>query len=208
MTKAQKLSAADGSSPSPYLPFVIVTRRHVDDRGWFGEVFREQWLAELGIACRFVQDNQSSSSRSATLRGFHFQRPPAAQAKLVSVVRGRVLDVAVDIRRGSPTFGKHVSIELSAKTAYQLYIPIGFAHGFISLDDDVLVTYKASNYYSPACDAGISWNDPQIAFPWPFKEADITKSEKDGRLPALEVFDSPFPYEGHPLVDLPVVKVG
>ena len=208
MTTAQKLSAADGSAPSQYLPFVIVTRRHIDDRGWFGEVFREQWLADLGITCRFVQDNQSGSSRSATLRGFHFQRPPAAQAKLVSVVRGRVLDVAVDIRRGSPTFGKHVSIELSAKTAYQLYIPIGFAHGFISLDDDVLVTYKASNYYSPACDAGISWNDPQIAFPWPFREAEIIKSEKDGRLPMLKDFDSPFLYEGHPLVDLPVVKIG
>jgi dTDP-4-dehydrorhamnose 3,5-epimerase len=180
----------------------------VDDRGWFGEVFREQWLAELGITCRFVQDNQSSSSRSATLRGFHFQRPPAAQAKLVSVARGRVLDVAVDIRRGSPTFGKYVSIELSADTSYQLYIPVGFAHGFISLDDDVLVTYKASNYYSPACDAGISWNDPQIAFPWPFKDADIVKSDKDGRLPLLKDFDSPFPYEGRPLVELPVVKIG
>lgn len=208
MTKAQKLSATGGSTPSPHLPFVIVARRHVDDRGWFGEVYREQWLADLGITCRFVQDNQSSSSRPATLRGFHFQRPPAAQAKLVSVARGRVLDVAVDIRRGSPTFGRYASIELSAKTPYQLYIPVGFAHGFISLDDDVLVTYKASNYYSPACDAGISWNDPQIAFPWPFEAAAITKSDKDGRLPALKDFDSPFPYEGHPLVDLPVVKIG
>jgi dTDP-4-dehydrorhamnose 3,5-epimerase len=208
MSTAQTRSNVRDPTRSEYVPFVIVTRRHVDDRGWFGEVFREQWLAEVGITCRFVQDNQSSSSRSATLRGFHFQRPPAAQAKLVSVVRGRVLDVAVDIRRGSPTFGKHASIELSAKTAYQLYIPIGFAHGFISLDDDVLVTYKTSNYYSPVCDAGISWNDPQIAFPWPFREADIIKSDKDGRLPALRDFDSPFPYEGHPLEELPVVKVG
>jgi dTDP-4-dehydrorhamnose 3,5-epimerase len=196
------------STRSPHEPFVVITRRHLDDRGWFGEVFREQWLAKLGITCRFVQDNQSSSSRSATLRGFHFQRPPAAQAKLVSVARGRVLDVAVDIRHGSPTFGKYVSIELSADTGYQLYIPVGFAHGFISLDDDVLVIYKASNYYSPTCDAGISWNDPQIAFPWPFKEADIVKSDKDGRLPWLKDFDSPFPYEGHPLVELPVVKIG
>ena len=195
------------SIKSPYLPLVIVPKQFADPRGWFSEVFREQWLEELGISCRFVQDNQSNSSRTRTLRGFHFQRPPAAQAKLVTVVRGRVLDVAVDIRRNSPTFGKYVSIELSAKSGHQLYIPVGFAHGFISLDDDVLVTYKASNYYSPSYDAGIIWNDPSIAFPWPFAEADIIKSDRDQRLPLLKDLESPFPYDGHPLEELPLVEV-
>jgi dTDP-4-dehydrorhamnose 3,5-epimerase len=188
----------------PSLPLVIVPKRHVDSRGWFSEAFQEQRLRELGITCRFVQDNQSSSKRAGTMRGLHFQRPPAAQAKLVSVLRGRILDVAVDIRHRSPTFGKYVSMELSADGGNQLYIPTGFAHGFVSLEDDVLVMYKASDYYAPSLDAGICWNDPDIAFPWPFKEADIVKSDKDDRLPRLRDFESPFPYDGHPLRALTV----
>ena len=164
-------------------------------------------LREIGISCRFVQDNQSSSKRAGTLRGLHFQRPPAAQAKLVSVLRGRILDVAVDIRRGSPTFGKHVSKELSAKSGYQLYIPIGFAHGFISLEDDTLVMYKVSDYYAPAQDSGIRWDDPEIAFPWPFKAGDIIMSDKDRRLPLLKEFASPFAYDGHPLAPLTVLEL-
>ena len=132
------------------LPRIIVPKRHVDDRGWFSETFHEQRLHDIGITCRFVQDNQSSSKRAGTLRGLHFQLPPAAQAKLVSVLRGRILDVAVDIRRGSPTFGKHVSTELSAESGRQLYIPVGFAHGFLTLEDDVVVMYKVSDYYAPA----------------------------------------------------------
>ena len=196
------------STRQAYLPVVIVPKRHVDTRGWFSETFHEKRLRELGITYHFVQDNQSSSRRAGTLRGFHFQRPPAAQAKLVSVARGRVLDVAVDIRAGSPTFGKYVSIELSSETGHQLFVPPGFAHGFISLEDDVLVTYKASNYYAPAHDAGICSNDPDIAFPWPFKDAEITKSDKDGRLPRLKEFDSPFPYDGHPLIELTTINIG
>ena len=136
--------------------------------------------------CRFVQENQSNSKRAGTVRGFHFQRPPAAQAKLVSVLRGRILDVAVDIRRGSPSFGNYVSIELSAEGGEQLYIPTGFAHGFVTLEDDVVVTYKTSDYYAPSHEAGICWNDPDIGFPWPFKDADTIKSDKDGRLPRLK----------------------
>ena len=147
------------------LPQIIVPKRHVDDRGWFSETFHEQRLAENGIACRFVQDNQSLSARAGTLRGLHFQRPPAAQAKLVSVLRGSILDVAVDVRAGSPTFGKHVSVEVSATNGYQVYIPVGFAHGFLTLVDDVLVMYKVSDYYAPASDDGIRWNDPDIAVP-------------------------------------------
>ena len=168
------------------LPRLIVPKRHVDDRGWFSETFHEKRLRDIGITCHFVQDNQSSSKRAGTLRGFHFQLPPAAQAKLVSVLRGRILDVAVDVRRGSPTFGKYVSIELSADSGRQFYIPVGFAHGYVSLEDDVLVMYKVSDYYAPAHDSGIRWNDPDIAFPWPFKDSDIIISDKDRRLPLLK----------------------
>jgi dTDP-4-dehydrorhamnose 3,5-epimerase len=196
------------SARSANLPLVVVPKRHVDDRGWFSEVYHERRLCELGIACRFVQDNQSSSRRAGTIRGFHFQRPPAAQAKLVSVLRGRILDVAVDIRRDSPSFGRHVAVELSAQSGHQFYIPIGFAHGFVCLEDEVLVTYKVSDYYAPAHDAGISWSDPDIGFPWPFSDADIIKSEKDSRLPHLKDLESPFPYDGHLLGVLTVVNLG
>ena len=126
------------------LPRLIVPKRHPDARGWFAETFNEARLRALGIDCPFVQDNQSYSQRAGTLRGLHFQAPPFAQAKLISVLRGRVLDVAVDVRRGSPTFGKHVSAELSAETGRQLYIPVGFAHGFLTLENDVVVNYKVS----------------------------------------------------------------
>jgi len=193
---------------SPHLPFVIVPKRHVDDRGWFSETFHEQRLRDLGIACSFVQDNQSSSKRAGTVRGLHFQRPPAAQAKLVSVLRGRILDVAVDIRNGSPSFGKYVSIELSADAGHQLYIPAGFAHGFITLDDNVLVIYKVSDYYAPSHESGICWNDPDIGISWPFKDSDVIKSDKDGRLPRLKDLESPFQYDGHPLAALTVAQLG
>ena len=192
------------STISAGLPRIIVPKRHADDRGWFSETFHEKRLREIGITCRFVQDNQSSSKRAGTLRGLHFQLPPAAQAKLVSVLRGRVLDVAVDVRRGSPTFGKHVSTELSAESGHQLYIPVGFAHGFLTLEDDVVVMYKVSDFYSPAHDGGIRWNDPDIAFPWPIKAADVITSDKDRRLPLLKEFASPFAYDGHPLAPLTV----
>ena len=190
------------------LPRLIVPKRHVDDRGWFSETFHERRLRDIGITCHFVQDNQSSSKRAGTLRGFHFQLPPAAQAKLVGVLRGRILDVAVDVRRGSPSFGKHVSLELSADSGRQFYIPVGFAHGYVSLEDDVLVMYKVSAYYSPAHDSGIRWNDPEIAFPWPFNDIDIITSDKDRRLPFLNEFTSPFDYDGHPLERLAVSELG
>jgi dTDP-4-dehydrorhamnose 3,5-epimerase len=184
------------------LPRIIALKRHVDDRGWFSETFHEQRLQDMGITCRFVQENQSYSQRPGTLRGLHFQSPPAAQAKLVSVLRGRILDVAVDLRCGSPTYGNHVAIELSAETGHQLYVPEGFAHGYLTLDSDVVVMYKVSNYYAPSLDGGIRWNDPDIAIPWPFKAADIVTSEKDQRLPLLKELSSPFTYYGHPLAPL------
>jgi dTDP-4-dehydrorhamnose 3,5-epimerase len=196
------------SKRSSDLPRIIVPPRHVDDRGWFSETFHEKRLRDIGITCRFVQDNQSSSKRAGTLRGLHFQIPPAAQAKLVSVVRGRILDVAVDVRRGSATFGKYVSMELSAESGHQVYVPVGFAHGFVTLEDDVVVMYKASDFYSLAHDRGILWNDPDIAFPWPFRETEIIISDRDRRLPALREFASPFVYDGYPLAPLTVSDRG
>jgi len=186
------------------LPRLIVPKRHVDDRGWFSEIFHQERLRNIGITNHFVQDNQSTSKQAGTLRGLHFQLPPAAQAKLVTVVKGRILDVAVDIRRGSPTFGKYVSTEVSSETGHQLYIPVGFAHGFLTLESDVVVMYKASDYYAPTHESGIRWNDPDIAFPWPLKEANIIISDKDRRLPLLKELASPFAYDGHPLGPLTV----
>jgi dTDP-4-dehydrorhamnose 3,5-epimerase len=196
------------SATSLNLPRIIVPKRYVDDRGWFSEIFHEERLYAACIPCRFVQDNQSSSKRTGTLRGLHFQLPPAAQAKLVTVLRGRILDVAVDVRSGSPTFGKYVSTELSSDTGHQVYIPIGFAHGFLTLEDDVVVMYKTSDYYSPAHDSGICWNDPDVAFPWPLKDTNIITSEKDRQLPMLKEFVSPFGYDGHPLAPLKVQDLG
>jgi dTDP-4-dehydrorhamnose 3,5-epimerase len=190
------------------LPRIIVPKRYVDERGWFSETFHDQRLSAIGIRCRFVQDNQSSSKRKGTLRGLHFQLSPAAQAKLVTVLKGRILDVAVDVRQGSPTFGQYVSAELSFESGHQVYIPIGFAHGFLTLEDDVVVTYKASNYYAPGYESGIRWNDPDIAFPWPVNNASIIISDKDRRLPLLREFASPFAYDGHPLLPLTVQNLG
>jgi dTDP-4-dehydrorhamnose 3,5-epimerase len=181
-----------------------VPKRHPDARGWFSETFHERRLRELGIVCHFVQDNQSSSKRAGTLRGLHFQVPPTAQAKLISVLRGRAIDVAVDVRRDSPTYGKHVAIELSAETGHQLYIPVGFAHGFLTLEDDVVLMYKVSDYYAPAHDSGIRWDDPDIAIRWPLEPGNIVTSDRDRRLPLLKDFASPFAYDGHPLVPLSV----
>ena len=183
-------------------PRIIVPERHFDARGWFSETFHEKRLRDLGITCEFVQDNQSNSKRAGTLRGMHFQIPPAEQIKLVSVLRGRVLDVVVDVRRGSPTFGKHISIELSAESGRQLYVPAGFAHGFLTLEDDVTVMYKVSDFYAPAYDGGIRWDDPDVGIRWPIKDSDITLSDKDKRLPLLKEFDSPFVYDGIPLSPL------
>jgi dTDP-4-dehydrorhamnose 3,5-epimerase len=194
------------SPTSNDMPRVLIPKRHRDDRGWFSEAFRENRLHELGIHCRFVQENQSFSKRAGTLRGLHFQLPPSAQAKLITVSQGRVLDMIVDVRKGSPTYGKHVSVELSAESGHQLYIPVGFAHGFITLEDDVIIVYRVSDYYAPAYDKGIRWNDPDIAFPWPVREDAIAISDKDRNLPFLKEFASPFSYNGTPLDQLAAVE--
>jgi dTDP-4-dehydrorhamnose 3,5-epimerase len=189
--------------PVPRLPLIIIPKRHADSRGWFGETFHDKRLRDLGIACTFVQENQSRSTRRGTLRGFHFQRPPAAQAKLISVLHGSILDVAVDIRRNSPTYGRYVSADLSSDNGKQLFVPTGFAHGFVTLEDDVSVLYKVSDYYAPSGEGGIRFDDPDVAFPWPLQGADVILSEKDERLPFLADLESPFPFDGNPLTELP-----
>jgi dTDP-4-dehydrorhamnose 3,5-epimerase len=170
---------------------LITPRKFGDARGFFSETYSKPAMVAAGLAMEFVQDNHSLSAKVGTLRGLHFQHPPAAQDKLVRVVRGRIFDVAVDIRRASPTYGQHVSIELSAANWAQLLVPIGFAHGFVTLEPDTEVIYKVSNTYAPASDAGIAWNDTTIAIAWP-QLAEITLSDKDRVLPSFAGFVSPF----------------
>jgi dTDP-4-dehydrorhamnose 3,5-epimerase len=178
---------------------LIETKRFIDDRGWFSETFHRERFAALGIADAFVQDNHSMSLATGTLRGIHFQTPPHAQAKLVRCLRGRIWDVAVDLRQGSPTFGRWVAAELTAKNGRQLYVPVGFGHAFVTLEPESEVSYKVSHLYSPRADAGIRWNDPDLAIEWPFEREALRLSAKDQRLPLLSEFESPFPFNGIPL---------
>lgn len=179
--------------------FLFTPKRHSDERGWFAEIYRETTWANLDLPTGFVQDNQSLSHRVGTVRGLHFQAPPRAQIKLVRCLRGRLFDVAVDMRRGSPTYGSFVCAELSEAGGEQLYIPIGFAHGFMTLEPDSEVAYKVSDYYAPECDGGICWSDPGLGVPWPFPPAEAFVSPKDAGLPLLKDFESPFSYDGRPL---------
>ena len=181
------------------LPFIITPARSFDERGWFSETYHEARLAADGITFRFVQENRSWSKRAGTVRGLHFQRPPRHQAKLITVLRGRIFDVAVDLRTGSPTYGRFISVELSADDGHQFYIPVGFAHGFCSLEDGSEVSYKVSDYYSPQDEGGVRWDDPDIAIPWPVGRSAMTMSPKDESLPLLRALESPFSYEGRPL---------
>ena len=167
--------------------------RYEDERGFFSETYSRRALAEAGIEDEFVQDNHSLSVPQGTLRGLHFQAPPAAQAKLVRVVRGAILDVAVDIRVGSPSYGRHVSRRLSAKDWNQLYVPQGFAHGFCTLEPDTEVIYKVSGYYAPEHDRGLLWNDPALGIDWPV--SDPLLSEKDRRHPPLGELPVYFKYK-------------
>ena len=167
-------------------PALIHPKVHGDARGYFFEAFRQD-LFERDVApgVPFVQDNQSLSRPAGTLRGLHFQLDPRAQAKLVRVLRGSILDVAVDIRPSSPTFGQHVAVTLSAENKAQLYVPTGFAHGFCTLEPDTEVFYKTSDFYSPAHDRGLAWNDPALGIVWPVGEADATLSDRDQLHPRL-----------------------
>ena len=149
-----------------------------DGRGYFFESFSQREFEEKVCKTTFVQDNESSS-RYGVLRGLHFQKPPHAQAKLMRMIKGKVLDIAVDIRKGSPTFGHHVSTELSGENKRQLFIPRGFAHGFAVLSDEVVFQYKCDNYYVPHSEGGILWNDPALGIDWKLPEEDVILSEKD-----------------------------
>ncbi len=174
---------------------LISSKHHVDSRGWFSETFKRPRLNQLGITCEFPQDNQSWSRTKGTIRGLHFQRPPSAQAKLIACVRGKVLDVVVDVRVGSPSFGRSLAVELT-DAGEQLFVPVGFAHGFLTLTDDVIVSYKVSALYDPAMDAGLAWNDPDLGVDWPAPAGGPIVSDRDAALPRLSALDSPFVYEG------------
>jgi dTDP-4-dehydrorhamnose 3,5-epimerase len=163
----------------------VIPKRHGDDRGWFSEVYRADVLAEHGIANAFVQDNQSFSAPAGTIRGLHFQVAPNAQAKLVRVLAGAILDVAVDIRSDSPTYGRHVAVRLDATGGEQLFVPAGFAHGFCTLEPNTMVAYKVDTYYSPADDRNLRWNDPAIGIAWPVADAAAILSGKDQAAPLL-----------------------
>ena len=171
---------------------LIEPQRFGDARGLFSETYSRAAFAKAGLTMEFIQDNQSQSAKVGTVRGLHFQTPPFAQTKLVRVMRGRILDVAVDIRRSSPTFGRHVTAELSAKNWMQLLVPVGFAHAFVTLEPDTEVLYKVSNIYAPQNDAGILWTDPDLGIAWPILPAEATLSDKDVRLPRLKDVVSPF----------------
>lgn len=180
----------------------IVPQRFADARGWFTETWNEDRFQKLGVTSQFCQDNQSASVKAGTIRGLHFQRTPHAQAKLVRCVKGRIFDVAVDLRRASPTFKKWIGVELSAERGNQLFVPAGFGHAFLTLEDDCHVAYKVDAYYAPQADGGIRWDDPELAINWPMSDAVPTLSDKDASLPFLSASDFDFPYDGKPLVPL------
>ena len=162
---------------------VITPKKFGDHRGFFSEVFRKDAFAAAGIDCGFVQDNHSLSASAGVVRGLHWQVGKTAQHKLVRVLRGAILDVAVDIRRRAPTFGKHVAVELSADNWRQMFVPIGFAHGFVTLAPDTEVVYKVSTYYAPADERGVRWNDPALGINWGLREAEATLSDRDRQHP-------------------------
>ena len=171
--------------------FIIEPTVFVDQRGYFLESYNQKKFEEvIGKTC-FVQDNESKSSKGV-LRGLHFQIPPYAQAKLVRCFQGRVLDVAVDIRKDSKTYGQHVAVELSAENKRQLFVPRGFAHGFVVLSDTATFAYKVDNFYAPEFDAGILWNDEKLNIQWGINKSEIFVSEKDSKLPSFLEFDSPY----------------
>ena len=171
---------------------LVTPRKFGDHRGFFSETYNAKAFKEAGIDLDFVQDNHSLSAEVGTLRGLHYQRPPFAQDKLVRVVRGAILDVAVDIRRSSPTYGQHVAAEISADNWAQILVPKGFAHGFITIQPDTEVIYKVTDYYSPESDAGLLWSDPTLGIEWPLDGKGPVLSEKDKVQPLFADFDTPF----------------
>ncbi|WP_275316866.1 dTDP-4-dehydrorhamnose 3,5-epimerase [Tenacibaculum bernardetii] len=170
---------------------IIEPRVFKDERGYFFESFNQQKFNEQLGTINFVQDNESKSV-FGTLRGLHFQKPPFAQAKLVRCIQGKVLDVVVDIRKDSPTYGKHVAVELSEENKKQLFVPRGFAHGFVTLSEEAVFAYKVDNWYAPECDAGIIYNDTSLNIDWKINPKEIILSSKDTALASFESFETPF----------------
>jgi dTDP-4-dehydrorhamnose 3,5-epimerase len=164
---------------------LITPKRHGDGRGWFSETWNRAALAEAGVACDFVQDNQAFSARRGTVRGLHFQTAPHAQAKLVRVLKGAIYDVAVDIRPGSATFGRWVGAELTAEAGEQLLVPRGFAHGYCTLTEDAELFYKVDAPYAPKLEGGVLWCDPALGIDWPVTREEATTSDRDRTLPVL-----------------------
>ncbi|WP_108860652.1 dTDP-4-dehydrorhamnose 3,5-epimerase [Ruegeria sp. Alg231-54] len=174
---------------------LITPRRFGDNRGFFEETYNFDEFTTAGIETVFVQDNHSMSSELGTVRGLHFQAPPKAQAKLVRCGRGKLFDVAVDIRKGSPTFGKWVGAELSFENGRMLLVPAGFAHGFMTLEPDTEIVYKCSDTYAPETEGAVHWSDPEIAIEWPLKTTELKLSDKDAAALRLSEQESPFIFE-------------
>lgn len=174
-------------------PKLIIPKRFGDHRGFFAEIYSRETYRQAGIEVEFVQDNHSLSRKEGTLRGLHFQAPPFAQAKLVQCIRGTIFDIAVDIRVGSPNFGKTYDFVLAAQRGEQLYVPVGFLHGFVTLEPNCEIMYKCSNYYNPGAEGVISYKDPDLKITWPGTEPKVL-SERDASAPFLADFNSPFIY--------------
>lgn len=174
----------------------LTPRRFGDARGFFTETWNARAMAAAGLDIAFVQDNHSYSAEAGTVRGLHYQRPPDAQGKLVRVLRGAILDVAVDVRRGSPTFGKWVAEELSYGNGAMLWVPRGFLHGFVTLEPDTDVMYKVDNFYAAASDGAVRFDDPDIGIDWGLGDTAPILSDKDAAAPALAEFDTPFEWRG------------
>ena len=177
---------------------LLTPARYGDDRGWFSETWNARRMAEAGLGFEFVQDNHSFSRDAGVLRGLHYQAPPAAQTKLVRCTAGAIFDVAVDVRKGSPTYGRWASVRLSPETGAQLLVPRGFLHGFLTLTPGAEVLYKVDDFYEAACDGAVAWDDPDLAIDWPLAEAGVTAptlSAKDADAPRFADFDTPFDHD-------------
>jgi dTDP-4-dehydrorhamnose 3,5-epimerase len=185
---------------------LITPPKFGDQRGFFSEVYNKEAFAAAGIDMGFVQDNHSLSTTKGTVRGLHFQTPPFAQNKLVRVARGAIFDVAVDLRRGSPSYGKHVSAVVSAEAWNQILVPIGFAHGYMTLEPDTEVIYKVSNYYSPEHEKGLIWNDPDLAIAWPAPAGKSTMVDRDRHWPRLKDLPDYFAAESIPALTRETVR--
>ncbi len=177
-------------------PLLITPRRFGDARGWFAETYQSQRFAALGLDMAFVQDNEAFTASANTLRGLHYQAPPHAQAKLVRCVTGRILDVIVDIRKGSPTFGRHQAVELSADNGTMLFVPVGYAHAYLTLSENTLVSYKVTGFYAKEAEGGVRFNDPALSVDWPVEPSALLINDRDRNWPDLSEAATPFAYDG------------